>query len=410
MTTVYVFPGQGSQRKGMGAHLFEAFPELTAQADDILGYSLKDLCLNDPANQLIDTRYTQPALFVVNALTYLHKLRQDPTRADYVVGHSLGEYNALFAAGVFDFATGVQLVHKRGELMAQAPSGSMAAVLNCPAATVQQILREHQLDGIDVANFNAPSQLVLAGLRDDIRKAQAFFDFEDVKYIPLNVSAAFHSRYMQGAMEEFGRFLQAFSFAAPIIPVISNVHARPYLPEQLKTNLTEQIIRPVQWTESVRYLMGKGMQTFEELGPGNVLTRLIGDIQRTTTPLVVQDEPRLATTPPPHRSPVHEPVAQPCQGSGSAPPPHRTNLTPERLGSEEFKRAYGLRYAYVSGAMVKGIASKDMVVRMGKAGFLSFYGTGGVRLPDIEQDIRAIQHALHNGEPYGMNLLCNLMR
>jgi len=140
----------------MGAPLFEAFPELTAQADDILGYSLKDLCLNDSANQLIDTRYTQPALFVVNALTYLHKLRQDSTRPAYVVGHSLGEYNALFAAGVFDFATGVQLVHKRGELMAQAPSGSMAAVLNCPAATVQQILQEHHLEGIDVATSMRP--------------------------------------------------------------------------------------------------------------------------------------------------------------------------------------------------------------------------------------------------------------
>ena len=292
MTKVYVFPGQGSQRKGMGAQLFDAFPELTAQADTILGYSIKELCLNGPDQQLRDTRYTQPALFVVNALTYLDKLRQDPAMPDYVAGHSLGEYNALCAAGVFDFATGVQLVRKRGELMSQAPSGTMAAVLNCPEATVQRILREHRLEHIDVANFNTPSQLVLAGLRDDILKAQPLFDFDDVKYIPLNVGAAFHSRYMQPAMEEFGRFLQDFSFMPPNIPVISNVHARPYRPEQLKTNLTEQICRPVRWTESIRYLMGKGAQTFEELGPGNVLTRLIADIQRTATPLVVEDEPR----------------------------------------------------------------------------------------------------------------------
>ena len=390
--------------------MFDAFPDLTAQADDILGYSVKDLCLNDPEKQLIDTRYTQPALFVVNALTYLDKLRQDPAQPDYVAGHSLGEYNALVAAGVFDFATGVQLVHKRGELMSRAPSGAMAAVLNCPESTVQQILREHQLDRIDVANFNAPSQLVLAGLRDDIHQAQPLFAYDDIKYIPLNVSSAFHSRYMQPAMEEFGRFLHDFSFAPPQIPVISNVHARPYLLEQLKANLTEQISQPVRWTESIRYLMGKGAQTFEELGPGNVLTRLIAEIQRTAAPLVVEDEPRPGQAPPPHSHPVAVPVAHHATDLGPAPAPHLPTITPERLGSEEFKRDYGLRYAYVSGAMYKGIASKDMVVRMGRAGFLSFYGTGGLPLPEIEQNIRAIQHELNNGEPYGMNLLCNLMQ
>ena len=106
MTKVYVFPGQGSQRKGMGAQLFDKFPKLTAQADTILGYSIKELCLNDPDQQLRDTRYTQPALFVVNALTYLDKLRQDPAMPDYVAGHSLGEYNALCAASVFDLPPG----------------------------------------------------------------------------------------------------------------------------------------------------------------------------------------------------------------------------------------------------------------------------------------------------------------
>ena len=410
MTKVYVFPGQGSQRKGMGAQLFNAFPELTAQADTILGYSIKELCLNGPDQQLRDTRYTQPALFVVNALTYLDKLRQDPAMPDYVAGHSLGEYNALCAAGVFDFATGVQLVRKRGELMSQAPSGTMAAVLNCPEATVQRILREHRLERIDVANFNTPSQLVLAGLRDDILKAQPLFDFDDVKYIPLNVGAAFHSRYMQAAMEEFERFLQDVSFMPPNIPVISNVHARPYRLEQLRTNLAEQICRPVRWTESIRYLMSQGAPTFEELGPGNVLTRLIADIQRTAPPLVVEDEPHPDAAPRPHSRPVTEPPAQPAKASSPAPAPYLPKITPERLGSEEFKRDYGLRYAYASGAMYKGIASKDIVVQMGRAGFLSFYGTGGVRLPDIEQTIRAIQQTLSNGEPYGMNLLCNPMR
>jgi trans-AT polyketide synthase/acyltransferase/oxidoreductase domain-containing protein len=410
MTKVYVFPGQGAQKKGMGGHLFDAFPELTALADDILGYSIKDLCLTDVEKQLIDTRYTQPALFVVNALTYLHKLREDPAKPDYVAGHSLGEYNALFVAGVFDFATGVQLVLKRGELMSRAPSGAMAAVLNCHESTVQRILREHHLESIDVANFNAPSQLVLAGLRDDIDKAQPFFQDDDVRYIHLNVSAAFHSRYMKPAMEEFGRFLQDFSFAPPTIPVISNVHACPYLPDQLHTNLTEQICRPVRWTESIGYLMGKGARTFEELGPGNVLTKLIAEIQRAATSLVVEDEPPPDKGPRPNGGRVAIPVAQHVKDINPTPEPHLPRITPEQLGSEEFKRDYGLRYAYVSGAMYKGIASKDIVVRMGRAGFLGFYGAGGVRLREIEQNIRAIQQELNNGEPYGMNLLCNPVR
>jgi trans-AT polyketide synthase, acyltransferase and oxidoreductase domains len=408
MARVYVFPGQGSQRKGMGAHLFDLFPALTAQADAILGYSIKDLCVNDPSGQLTDTRYTQPALFVVNALTYLHKLQQDPVPPEYVAGHSLGEYNALCAAGVFDFATGVRLVQRRGALMSQAPDGAMAAVLNCDAATTQRILQEHHLERIDVANFNAPSQLVLAGRRDDIDKAQACFNYGDVKYIPLNVSAAFHSRYMQPAMQEFGRFLEGFSFTPPTIAVISNVHARPYLATQLKTNLTEQICRPVQWTDSIRYLLGKGARTFEELGPGTVLARLIAEIQRTASPLLVQEAAPCDQAAEPVARPL--PAALHVRDSGAAPAPRRLTITPERLGCAEFRQDYGLRYAYVAGAMVKGIASRAMVVRMGRAGFLSFYGTGGVSLPEIEENIRAIQHELGAGQPYGMNLLCNPIR
>jgi trans-AT polyketide synthase/acyltransferase/oxidoreductase domain-containing protein len=251
---------------------------------------------------------------------------------------------------------------------------------------------------------------VLAGLQDDIDKAQALFQYDDVQYIHLNVSAAFHSRYMGPAMEEFGGFLQAFSFAPPAIPVISNVHARPYLSDQLKTNLTEQICRPVRWTESIGYLMGKGAQTFEELGPGTVLSKLITEIQRAGVSFAVEGEPAPDKPLQPNGRPVAVPTVLHAKDIGPTPQPHWPKITPERLGSEDFKQDYGLRYAYVSGAMYKGIASKDIVVGMGRAGFLGFYGAGGVRLREIEQNIRAIQQELNNGEPYGMNLLCNPMR
>src|SRR6516162_2607290 len=134
--TAFLFPGQGSQRKGMGSTLFEEFQEVTARADEILGYSIKELCLHDPHQQLGQTQFTQPALYVVNALSYLKKMKDGSKVPTYLAGHSLGEYNALFAAGVFDFETGLRLVKKRGELMSQATGGGMAAVIGFTMAQV----------------------------------------------------------------------------------------------------------------------------------------------------------------------------------------------------------------------------------------------------------------------------------
>src|SRR5436305_5494221 len=166
--TVFLFPGQGSQRIGMGNTLFDEFKAITARADEILGYSIKELCLQDPHQQLGQTQFTQPALYVVNALSYLKKMKEAGQAPAYVSGHSLGEYNALFAAGAFDFETGLQLVKKRGELMSQATGGGMAAVIGFTLEQVDQILKEYGLTSIDIANYNTPTQIVLAGLKADI--------------------------------------------------------------------------------------------------------------------------------------------------------------------------------------------------------------------------------------------------
>ncbi len=167
----FVFPGQGSQFKGMGAGLFDEFQDLTRQADDILGYSIEELCLEDPNHQLGKTQFTQPALYTVSALSYLKKMKESGREPDYAAGHSLGEYNALFAAGCFDFETGLQLVKKRGELMSKAAPGGMAAVLGFTAEQVKEVLSDYHLTGIDIANHNSPSQIVIAGTKQDIEKA-----------------------------------------------------------------------------------------------------------------------------------------------------------------------------------------------------------------------------------------------
>ena len=282
MNTVYVFPGQGSQSVGMGEELFDEFADLIAKADAILGYSLKTLCLQDPEEKLNLTQYTQPALFTINSLTYLKKTSDGGSKPNFLAGHSLGEYTALFAGGAFDFETGLRLVQKRGELMGQAKGGGMAAVIGLGPEKVRELLEASSIDTIDVANYNSPGQIILSGPVDDLEQIKdAFTEGGARRFIPLKVSAAFHSRYMADAGKAFVDFLETLTFDELTTPVISNVTARPYEGASLKENLGKQITSSVRWQESIEYLLAQGECEFEEIGPGTVLTKLVQQIQKS---------------------------------------------------------------------------------------------------------------------------------
>jgi len=279
MTNIFVFPGQGSQSAGMGGELFDQFPELVNQADEVLGCSSKELCLDDPENRLNQTDYTQPALYVVNALTYLSKTENTDLRPDFVAGHSLGEYNALFAAGVFDFITGLKLVQKRGQIMVKVTGGGMAAVIGMQPDKIKQVLKDASFESIDIANLNSPKQTVISGRKEDIDAVKTVFEDAGVRlFIPLKVSGAFHSRYMQDAQNKFADFLKSFEFQPVQIPVIANYTAAPYQNGETMNNMVQQISSPVRWVESIQYLKQQPEPEFEEIGPGNVLTKLIKQI------------------------------------------------------------------------------------------------------------------------------------
>lgn len=276
----YMFPGQGSQARGMGGSLFDTFPELTAKADEVLGYSIKELCLEDPRRELNKTQFTQPALFVVNALSYYKRVKESGA-PDFLAGHSLGEFNALLAAECFDFETGLKLVKKRGELMSQTTEGAMAAIVNASREQIETLLKEKGLVNVDIANCNTPLQTVISGPTADIAACQDIFNFDKVMYVPLNTSGAFHSRLMIPAAQKFEAFLKKRKFSKPKIPVIANLTAQPYPDNAVVEYLSKQIHSSVLWSDTIHYLMSLSPDMeFAEIGHGDVLAKMILKIKQ----------------------------------------------------------------------------------------------------------------------------------
>ncbi len=287
-----LFPGQGAQYSGMGAELFEQYPDLTTEAGDVLGYAIDRLCVQDPNGLLSKTRWTQPALYVVNALSYRAWRAAHGNSPDFAAGHSLGEYNALEAAGVFDFATGLRLVARRAELMSRAPAGAMAVVVGLAEERIAAVLRDAQLDDVDIANHNTPTQFVISGPERSVARAEALCTGAGADmYAKLKVSGPFHSRYMRDAQRQFAAHVASAPLAEPRFPVVSNVTALPHGPD-LSADLVRQLSSPVRWTESIRHLIGAGVDTFRQVGVGRALDSMVREIRAATaTPVLAPSTP-----------------------------------------------------------------------------------------------------------------------
>lgn len=272
--TCWLFPGQGTQRRGMGQEVFDLYPGLLERADEILGYSLRKLCLEDPDNLLGTAEYCQPALYVVNALMFLQKRRAEKW-PDFIAGHSLGEFSALFAAGAFDFETGLRIVKERAKWMATAGKGSMLAVIGPELFTLKTMIADLGLTGLDVANYNLPTQTVLSGPKPEIIKIdEEILRQKGCRTVHLHVGGAFHSRYAKSAAEGFQQALGEFEIIDPFMPTVSSVTARPYEPGQIRSLLEQQILKPVRWVETMAWLCGKGVNEAQQIGPGRVLDGL----------------------------------------------------------------------------------------------------------------------------------------
>jgi [acyl-carrier-protein] S-malonyltransferase len=291
MTTAWVFPGQGSQFVSMARDLYEKFPAARAcldAADAVLGFSLSKLMFEGPDAELTDTLNAQPALLThsIAALAALQETDRTFPEPAFCAGHSLGEYSALVAAGSLDFADGVKLTRARGAAMkraGEARPGAMAAILGLDDGKLLEIC--NQIGGVQVANFNAPGQIVISGDKDAIARAvEAAKQAGAKRAIPLAVSIASHSELMHPAVEEFRAVVMATPFKIPDFPVISNVTAQPLDDvDAIRQDLFDQLTSAVQWVKSIEWMEAQGVTEFLEIGPKDVLTGLNKRIAKTAT-------------------------------------------------------------------------------------------------------------------------------
>ena len=295
--TAFIFPGQGSQKVGMGKELYESNPSarrIFDEADEVLGFSLTKLCFEGPEEELTLTHNAQPAIFTTSlaGLTCLtEELGHPPPQPSFLAGHSLGEYTALAAAGALQFADCLKLVRERGRLMNEANTvqpGGMAAIIGLDESTTEDICQQ---SGMQISNVNSHEQIVISGPKENIPAALDMARARGAKkVVPLNVGSAFHSSLMEPTVDGMTTALGAVSFSTASIPIIANTTAEPVISaEEIKTELMYQLCNCVHWLKSIEFMVGSGVSTFVEIGPGKVLSSLVKRINPSVNTLNLTD-------------------------------------------------------------------------------------------------------------------------